>query len=812
MHTLKNYLIETLIYITEAKLPEFVNKYMKAHANHPMVRENPEQAREMIAGAHKHANDHDEAMFLTQHLLDQFYKPEEDDLTMSNVVRTWRSAKAKNYIPKEERLHGNTHDDLMQRFASIPELSNVKLGVSGKQRMALRGLEKYKLGTINHPEHGKLSVYNFNTENTSDEQEREAARQNFSKLCTGGRYSWCVLANPSYMQTYSQRGSGFFTYVDEDGKAVVSHGHGDRATDDVPGGVIVNPDNSTHEYQKELKSQTAELLPENKKFDYKLANNIIDQDSIKDEIQKEYGRLKKEKNELSLISKTPILAHEHFSEEMLDDLSNSLYKKINEKGWLENEYSEKIQPSKILNKAFGERVLRDPNPQKHHAILLKQLNFGMDPELNEMESKFADHPNPLIRRAFAGNETLYHPSDMEGRNRGLSDETFQKLLADPDEGVRHNALVGHNMAGKRVTDFIFNSDNSIDEKLKAFFSKGNKSSIHWRTPSSYFPFKNLNPDLQEHAEHENFIKDPKNEEFYTRALEIDSNIDDDWGRRFGTFYVNSLHRHYEDKPSSDIMAMLVKHPNLSRERATSSMMASNNPQVIKNGLTREDEQGDLADYFSTHGNPEVRAAALTSGKANLKTVYESLNAETDPQVKNEVFNHMMDNPIRNYLLPKKAGRGWGGEKKNKLTPQMIKNRNYIMGESNDERLIKTFYKTALDDWEHEDASGELLVPVGVLEKHLNTKWKNADTLNTIRGYINRRSDVYIKNNIESANRDDEIATRTENILNTAKNKIGNDIVRTYGNDIPLKENRIKNPKKYLKENTYNNILKYFKTL
>ncbi len=822
MHTLKNYLTETLIYITEAKLPEFVNKYMKAHANHPMVRENPEQAREMIAGAHKHANDHDEAMFLTQHLLDEFYKPEEDDLTMSNVVRTWRSAKAKNYIPKEERLYGQTHDDLMQKFKAIPEFSKVNVGITGKQRNALNELETFKIGTIDHPEHGKLAVYNFNSQNAADDEVREAARQNFSKLCTGERYSWCVLPNKERMKAYSQEGLGFFTYVDENGRAVISHGYGDRATPEVPAGVVVDPDNRTHAHQREVKNQTLKILPENKKYAYAVTNNLLDITDVKKEIEKEYERIKKDKSGLhDMLTMTPGHLHEHFSEEMFDDLLKSFHKNINENGdqFLGHEYADKLQQSTFLNKAFAERILREPNPKKHNATLLKNLRFGTGVGLRDMENMFANNPNPLIRRAFAGNETLYVPPGVRsnyapyhdsGEEHGFSDETFQKLLADPDESVRHNALVGHNMAGKRVTDFIFNTDNSVDEKLKAFFSRGNHPSIHWRTPSSYFPFRHLDPDLKEHEEHIDFIKDPKNEEFYTRALEIDSNIDDEWARRFGTFYVNSLHRQYEDTPSSNIMAMLVKHPNLSRERATSSMMVSGNPEVIKNGLSREDEQGDLADYFSTHGNPEVRAAALTSGKANLKTVYDSLNSETDAQVRSQIFNHLMDNPLKHYLLPKKPGRGWGGENRNRLTPQMIKNRNYIMNESNDEGLIKSFYKTALDDSQHEDSDGQLLVPIGVIEKHLETKWKNPDTLNAIRGYINRRSDSYRKNNIESANRDDEIVARTENILNRA-NKVSSDNLK-YSSIIPLKENRIKNPTKYLKENTYNTILNYFKTL
>lgn len=254
--------------LLESKQEETIKRYFNIHKEHDLVKSNPEQAKTLIGHALKLAQGHDEAKFLTLEYLKGTYKPDEDEDSVKSLLKTWRTGKTRGLIPKDTNISSMDNDAVVKFMHDIPELRQIgKLkGASGRSAGALTGLQPHYIGDINLPEHGKLQVYRWRKK-TLGEEPVEQARQNLKKICVPGT-SWCVLNDTSgsqHMLHYSH-GPGFFTYVNENGNSVFSHGFGDR-------GVVDIENQTANVPQEEIIKQTANILPKEEQEPYLFFNN-----------------------------------------------------------------------------------------------------------------------------------------------------------------------------------------------------------------------------------------------------------------------------------------------------------------------------------------------------------------------------------------------------------------------------------------------------------------------------------------------------------------------------------------------------------
>lgn len=246
--------------LLEAKIDDFVNRYLKYHKDHSMVVNNEARAKELIGHAHQFAQGHDESIFLTRQMLDGAYKPGEDDDTIKTTLGKWRKAKTEGLVGG--KLSDHSHESVSAIFRDIPQLNLKK-----RHSSALQGMEKYKVGTIDHSTHGTLDVYNIRKKNIQDDSEYANASSSLRKTCSGS--NWCVLPQthgPEHLKHYSH-GPGIFFYVNREGTPVLSHGFGDRG--------IVRPDNSVIDQKEsdDIKLKTSTLLKDEHKNVYDFFNN-----------------------------------------------------------------------------------------------------------------------------------------------------------------------------------------------------------------------------------------------------------------------------------------------------------------------------------------------------------------------------------------------------------------------------------------------------------------------------------------------------------------------------------------------------------
>jgi hypothetical protein len=278
MLSFRRFLIESYrnSLLLEDKRTEFVNRYMKHHREHPLVQQDPEEARKRIAHSLAFGQNPEEHKFITGQLLSGTYKPGEDDPTIQATLGNWRKlTKETRGMHQGKTLADHDHDSVSAIFrASSGETK------SSKAKQSAGDLAKYQIGTIDGGEHGPLDVYHIHQdmvpegvdveEETVRFQGREYKRKaekpyiDFSKavkrVCPPGS-TICVQHSGSFVKNYSE-GHGFFLYTNQNGQTVYGHGHGDRG--------IVRHDNSVVEGQEaqSIKNQTGNLLSGKRKVDY----------------------------------------------------------------------------------------------------------------------------------------------------------------------------------------------------------------------------------------------------------------------------------------------------------------------------------------------------------------------------------------------------------------------------------------------------------------------------------------------------------------------------------------------------------------
>ena len=286
MLSFRRFLIESYrnSLLLEDKRTEFVDRYMKHHKEHPLVQQDPEEARRRIAHSLEFGQNPEEHKFITGQLLSGTYKPGEDDPTIQATLGNWRKlTKETRGMHQGKTLADHSHDSV----SAILRASSGETK-SSKAKRSAGDLAKYHIGTIDGGEHGPLDVYHIHQDMVPEgvDVEEETVRFqgqeyklkaekpyiDFSKaikrVCPPGS-TICVQHAGAYVKNYSE-GHGFFLYTNQNGQTVYGHGHGDRG--------IVRHDNSVVEGQesRSIKDQTGNLLSGKRKVDYAFTAGVED--------------------------------------------------------------------------------------------------------------------------------------------------------------------------------------------------------------------------------------------------------------------------------------------------------------------------------------------------------------------------------------------------------------------------------------------------------------------------------------------------------------------------------------------------------
>ena len=243
MKSFKSFLREQIELLTEAKIDDFVNRHLKYFKDHPLVQSNREESIERIKDAFNSnpGNSSDEAKFATRGYLDGTYRPGSEDQLMPNMtIKRWRGAKKSGQVEGDigDFSHAQVLDMLPKRESTI--------------NTPLTGMDKFKLGTIEHPEFGTLTVHRIHKDMVKTPGEYKELSKKI-KAHTPCESTWCVNDKPDLLEHYSY-GHGMFLYSNESGEIVRAHGFGDRGIVDHDNAVI-GADETVH-----IQHQTSKLL------------------------------------------------------------------------------------------------------------------------------------------------------------------------------------------------------------------------------------------------------------------------------------------------------------------------------------------------------------------------------------------------------------------------------------------------------------------------------------------------------------------------------------------------------------------------
>lgn len=282
MKNFKHFLFEEYqaLFLVEAKIDDFTNQWMKLHADHPLVKEDPKKAAELIRGSFGLGQTPDEHRYITTQFLNRILKPKEDDPTIRDTLGMWRKIVKRN-LHGGKKLSDFNHDSAQRFFNQFPELRKTI-----KKSAATRDLEPYHIGQIDHPEYGKLDVFHISQDNVKSPKEYEIFQRAMKTSCTIPGSTVCVQHHPEYVEGYS-KGHGFFAYLDKTGTFRLGHGFQDRG--------IVRHDNEVlyGDEHKLVAEQTAKLIKNaGHKLVYKMAVDIpsleITDEEIKNNITNTY--------------------------------------------------------------------------------------------------------------------------------------------------------------------------------------------------------------------------------------------------------------------------------------------------------------------------------------------------------------------------------------------------------------------------------------------------------------------------------------------------------------------------------------------
>ncbi len=481
MLSFRRFLIESYYHslLLEDKRTEFVNRYMKHNREHPLVQQDPEEARRRIAHSLQFGQNPEEHKFITRQLLDGRYKPGEDDPTIQATLGNWRKlTRETRGVHDGKTLADHDHDSVSAIFrASSGETK------SSKAKQSAGDLAKYHIGTIDGGEHGPLDVYHihrdmvpegvdveeetFRIQGKEYKQETEKPYIDFSKaikrVCPPDS-TICVQHAGAYVKGYSH-GHGFFLYTNQNGQTVYGHGNNDDG--------IMRHDNSAVKGQEaqSIKNQTANLLSGKRKTNYALMAGSVDQ--IHPDVKltdEEFGTALNDTHAtvVQAAVNSPYFGPEHmdralghenwvvrntaikssyFGPEHVDKAFNGSNDDL--KLDLMGARAAGIRQSPHFSKKHFEKAFSDPNPDVRIRSL-ETTHFG--PEHLDKASKDS---HPTIRSA-----SVLSPYS-ENRH-------FEAAFIDPDERVREAAVVSRHFGPQHMDRAL--SDPHHIVRIRAVYS------------------------------------------------------------------------------------------------------------------------------------------------------------------------------------------------------------------------------------------------------------------------------------------------------------------------------------------------------
>jgi hypothetical protein len=418
------------IFLRESKIEDFTNRYSKIFKDHPLVNENPEEAKKLFTHTHGLGLGHHESVFAIRSFLDKTLKPNEDEFSIRQTINKWNKAK------KEGRVTGEISNHTFETVRSaLKKTEKPDTDPEKVPRSISPGLKNYHIGTIEHPEHGSLNVYHISHKQIGDNNDEYSRLSSELKKHACKDNTHCVSGDygAEHLNTYS-RGHGFLLYTGKNNKTIFGHGFGDRGIVD-PANDVVSP-----EEHKFLSSKTHALLPESHKEIYHFINSD----------QKDFSLEKQEK----MYNEFGDVAGAYFADHKKNTHPKILTKLLDHKNsnvvvaslYHPNATQENI--IKALNNKSGYlrgEVIRHPKATPEH------INKALDDVFEDIRVSAIRHPNATqenITKAL--NDKSNYVRDTATRHPNVTPEHITKALADPHWSVRAGAIRHPNVTPEHI--------------------------------------------------------------------------------------------------------------------------------------------------------------------------------------------------------------------------------------------------------------------------------------------------------------------------------------------------------------------------
>ncbi len=436
MRPFKEYLIESLL--LEAKIDDYVNRYLKHHEEHKTVKENKEYAEKAIRATHGIGSSHHENVFLTRGVLDGSYIPGEDEGTMRATLGSFRRAVQQGYMGRED-IANHDHHSLNRVFEGIaednPDFDPTETPIKGNP--PIHGLEKYKVGTIMPYSETKsrridqnlpMHVYHVHHSDILQQQNPKGEYRKISKLIDKNcpkDASICVRHSPEHLQRYST-GHGFFMYV-QGGRIVRAHGYGDHnGIVDHRNGAVSGAE-SAH-----LMTETSPLLSKSKKFVYDVHRLNKDYPGW-DQGPAGSSHMGTEKsNELNkrISQLFDGVSHEDLKQIYDEEAKN--HKKSLEQSKMTDIY----YPGIAAQSGYKEQGWLEPKMMKHDTRREFERRYGVrgDTLRNHLDqfttkkSDFLDTMHRIVKNHLVATERMYSDESLDSDER--SNFAYQKRYSD----------------------------------------------------------------------------------------------------------------------------------------------------------------------------------------------------------------------------------------------------------------------------------------------------------------------------------------------------------------------------------------------
>jgi hypothetical protein len=574
-------------FLTESKVEDFTNRYSKIFKDHPLVKENPEEAKKLFTHTHGLGLGHHESVFTIRSFLDKTLKPNEDEFSIRQTINKWNKAK------KEGRVTGEISNHTFETVRSaLKKTEKPDTDPEKVARSISPGLKNYHIGTIEHPEHGSLNVYHISHKQIGDNMDEYSRLSSELKNHACKDNTHCVVGGPYHLNNYS-RGHGFLLYTGKNNKTIFGHGFGDRGIVD-PANDVVSP-----EEHKFLTQKTHALLPESHKDIYHFINSD----------QKDFSLEKQEK----MYNEFGDSAGAYFAHPKKNTHPKILTKLLNNKNFdvVQATFKHPNLPVEHITKGLNDKsenirasAIRNPNATQEH------ITKALDDKSENVRAYAIERPNATpehISKAL-GDKTG-HVRGHAIRNPNATQEHITRALDDIADHVRIGAIERPNVTPEHIS-------KALDDKLGYVRVK---AILHPKATPEHISkaLGNSNEHVRVSA-----IRNPNaTQEHITRALDDIS----DYVRIGAIQHPNATPEHISKAlgDSYSISKQAIQHPNATPEHISKALGSSDGEirayAIQHPNATPEHISKALDDYHEG-----VRLSAILHPKATPEHISKAL--------------------------------------------------------------------------------------------------------------------------------------------------------------------------------------------